>query len=899
MTPHPVAPAQANVTPTGFLPVSERFAEVVRKHGDRPAIADPPSGRMVTYAELDACANRVAAALLDRGGDRTQVVGILMKNGAEGLGTALGVMRAGRYFVGLSAADQAPRIADLVRAVKAELLITHAPCADLAAHVIDPSRLLHLRDLPAPPPGALPAVGPSPADPCFVVLTSGSTGAPKAVVHAHRNQNCDIEFNRSMFNLGPDDRLTLFGSLAGGASLGMALAALCSGSCLYPFDLKVHHAEELATWLQRERITMLQTTPNAFRLFAQHLPPGMRFPDLRVLRVGGDQLRGADIALYQALFEAHTTFFNTFGITEVGTICYQRVGHEDTVPDWIPAGQPCPGRRLVVEDEEGRRLSPGERGYLVIEGPYISSGYLHQPGLTREKFALDPEQPERNRYFTGDLAHLDEDGCCTLWGRNDAQAKINGETVRPGEIERALLSTPGIRDTAITIQNDLDGAPRVVAYVVRANDAPLDPDAVLTHIAGHLTPSMMPAAFVTLPELPRTTAGKIDRLALPTADFSAWAHRPDRQPTTKVQLALAEVWKKVLRIRQVALDDRFIVLGGQSIVAAELVARLSTHLGVNLPLTMLYDAPSLEAQAAYLQGRYDHAVRHWLGEDACALAPPTETPISPLLAPLREGGARTPFFCVAGAGSDPTALAELATCMARQQPFYSFHPDWVNGQLATPQSLEEMASHYVAALRTRQQHGPYLLGGSSFGGLVAWEMARQLEAAGERVALVALLDTRPIGYPPRRPLVTWRRIRWRIARWMLPIGEDRVINRHTLRAGLMQRGWRLRARLTLTFGVSPERLNPLLRYAQLIESHFRAGARYQLKPARFPVVLGRCTVQPPDEFYVNSPTMGWEVYAKGAFAVIPLAGRHGQHIRFPQAEETGRLLQAALDQAIL
>ena len=876
-----------------FRPVGARIAQAVRQHAGRPAIVDPLSGRAVSYAELEVRAHRVAATLLERGGDRTQVVAILMKNGADALGTALGVIMAGRYFVGLSMADEPQRNADLLRAVKAECLITHAPGAAMARLMIDPQQLIHLDDLPEATVRPLAAEAVAPADPCFVVLTSGSTGAPKAVVHTHRNQNCDIDFNRHIFELGPEDRLTLFGSLAGGASLSMALAALCSGACLHPFDLKVNDVGTLARWLCRERITMLQTTPNAFRQFVHHLPPGLRFPDLRVLRVGGDQLRGSDLALYRKHFEPHTTFFNTFGITEVGTLCYQRIGHGEAVPDWIPAGQPCPGRRLVVEDEDGRRLSPGERGYLVIEGPFISSGYLHQPELTREKFILDPEHPERNRYFTGDLAHLDASGCCTLWGRNDAQAKINGETVRPGEIERALLAAPGIRDTAITIQNDLDDQPRVVAYVVRVDESPLDPETVRIHIAGHLTPSMMPAAFVTLAQLPRTSGGKVDLAALPPIDFSAWATRPDRQPATPVQLALAKVWKEILHLRHVSLDDRFTVLGGQSLVAAELITRLSRLLGENVLLTMLHDAPSLEAQAAYLQRQHGPGIRRWLGVDAGSDGSPPPSRLSPLLAPLRERGDGMPFFCVAGAGSDPSALAELAQCMANGTSLYSFHPAWVDGALAAPQTMEELAAHYVAALRTRQPKGPYALGGSSFGGLVAWEMAQQLESAGERVALVALLDTRPMGYPPRHPLDTWRRIRWRMARWILPIGEEQM-NRAALKAGLQQRARRLQVRVARRLGYPPERLAPVLRYAHLIESHFRAGRGYQLKPATFPVVLYRCAVQPPDEFVINSPTMGWENYARGPFEVVAIPGRHGQHIRFPLVEETGRLLQEAI-----
>ncbi len=896
-----VAPPPAPLTPVPpWTSYRQHWLSAATIHAARVATHDATGA--VTYAELHARADRIAARLLDTDATSRGPIPILMERGADPLAAMLGVLGAGACFAGLSPTDPPARLRRMLQGIGARILLTHGPCLPLAntlAH--DGIATLDIATLP-PADGAIAAATraapiDSPDAPSYIVFTSGSTGQPKAVLHRQANTLHESAFVAQAFALHPDDRVSLFATVAGAASVSAALATLLEGACLFPLDLKNHGVTDLAAWLARERISLFQTAPHAFRHFTRLLDHPLDLPHLRAVRIGGDQLRADDAHLFRARFPHHAILYTTFGITEVGTIAAMRYQHDDPVPDRIPAGYGHPGRALLVLDEQRRPLPPGSLGELAIVGRYLSSGYVNQEELTHTRFAFDPLDPDQSRYFTGDLATLADDGCCTLWGRRDFQAKINASTVRPGEVEDALLTHPAVREAVALVQPDPQGISRLRAFVSLAQPGAIDVTRLRQHVASRVMVSLVPSNIRVLDAIPRNEGGKPDYVALQALPTVADAAR---RPTTPLTLALADLWRQVLRIQDPTLDDHFTALGGESLVVADFTAALERALGVPIPLLMVHQAPTLEQQARYLEQHHPARVAAWLQQSAPVRPEPATTTRHPeaILARIHEGLAHyPPFFCVAGAGADPAALIDLGAHLAPHQPLFSFHPRGVDGRTLPASSVHAMATEYIAALRTIQPLGPYHLGGTSFGGLVALEMARSLRAAGETIANLILFDTRPPGYPPYRPTANPRLLALRFARRWLPIGLKETWTLANLRIGLWQRAERWRARLLLALGVPPRALSPMARFATAIEGHTRAARHYRIQPYDGDLVLFRCEQQPSDALFLNAPDMSWGPHVRGRLDVRPTPGRHGIHLRMPHAAILGPRVQALLDQA--
>ncbi len=682
----------------------------------------------LTFGDLGRQSASLARRLREHGVGPEVPVVLFLDRSVEAIVGFAGILAAGGVYVPVDPAYPAERIAWILDDCKAPVVVT---TSELAGRLPNGTPVVLLDELGggAPLPEAGGAMGEGSgarllADhPAYVIYTSGSTGRPKGVVVRHgavvnlaRALRETVYREKAREEAGPL-RVGVNASFSFDGSIKQ-LVQLAWGHSLHilPQEVRLDPAA-LVNTVRRQRIDVLDCTPSQLRpLLAAGLGEGDAAPAL--VLVGGEAVDAdlRDAALSRS-HRGRTRFWNVYGPTECTVDTTATPFTVGTPPTRI--GRPLPNVRVNVVTASGNLAALGVPGELRIGGAGLARGYLGRPDLTAERFVPDPfsGDPGSRLYRTGDLVRQLPDGSLDFLGRLDDQVKVRGYRIELGEIEAALSALPGVREAVVVTKSD-----RLVAYVI-GEVGEADTAALRQALRDKLPEFMLPSAIVALPALPLTPSGKVDRKALPEPDsgpapgFVA--------PRTAVEEALAEIWAELLGVGHIGVHDNFFERGGHSLLAVLLMARIEKRLGATLPLAALFSAPTLEALAALAETSGGHqAGRKGRG---------------PLVAIQPEGN-QIPFFCVHPIGGNVLCYLDLARHLAPDQPFYALQtPD----DRPPAKSIEEMAARYLAEVRRVQPQGPYRLGGWSMGGLVAFEMARQLAAEGQAPELLALIDTLP------------------------------------------------------------------------------------------------------------------------------------------------------------
>ncbi|GAB7045589.1 non-ribosomal peptide synthetase [Catenuloplanes indicus] len=592
---------------------------------DALAVLEP--GRApLTYGALDRRSAALAGRLRALGVRRDTPVGLLLPSGADAIVAVLAILRAGAGYLPLDPAAPPARSAALLSAAGAAVTIASGSVPGFHGTVVRP-------DDPATEGNEVPAgVGDHPDQLAYVVYTSGSTGAPKGVMVAHRTAVTFARGFAGLHGLTADDRLLMIPPLSFDASVGDLFPALITGAALvvHP-DPATINGPELLRLCREYGITVVDTAAPLWSSWTSDLQaPGHPLPGpaggaagvaagpLRAVLVGGEPVPVAQVRRWAALTRGRVPLYNHYGPTEA-TVCattYTTVdAHELPGLTHLPIGRPVPNVRVHLLDDAMRPVPVGRPGEVYIGGMAPTRGYLGAPGATAVRFVPDPfgGEPGARLYRTGDLARHRSDGTLQFLGRTDRQIKIRGYRIEPGEIEAACASLPGIRQAAVVAADHPTGR-RLIAYLVPvpaggapdpaggtpdpAGGAP-DPVAVRARLREMLPDHLVPTAVVVVPELPTTRHGKLDTAALPTpADAPARpAHVPPRTPVERV---LADVWADLLDIGPVGRHDNFFDLGGHSLLAARFTARAEAVLGRPVPLPLVFGTADLAALAAAL-----------------------------------------------------------------------------------------------------------------------------------------------------------------------------------------------------------------------------------------------------------------------------------------------------------
>jgi amino acid adenylation domain-containing protein len=702
----------------------EMFEEHVRLRPD--AVAIKAQGSQITYDELNRAANRIGRAVIEQVGSDQVPVAVALGNDIPHMTVMLGVMKSNNIFLALNPDDPPERAAQIMDIAGAKLFIAkEAWLAEAGDFNPDGVEIIPFERLGHGLPDTNLDVDIDPESYARLIFTSGSTGAPKGVPKEHWKGGFDTLHPYS--NLGPDDKVAQLAPPSFAAAPAYIDYALLGGGTLCLYDVRKEGLHRLAEWIDENEITFLGMVPSLFRRFLEMVPEGATFPTVRFVTAGGEALLKGDVDLYKRHFTKESVFHNLLASTEADIVTRFHIDHDTVVEDsYVPVGYPDADVDLILLDDDGQQVGYDEPGMLYVRSPRLAHQYWNNPEQTAKSFVPDPSGGPGVVYRTGDMAIMRPDGCLHYLGRKDFRVKVRGYGVDLTEIERALLGLPGVREAAVIAKQTGDEARLVAYFSQNDSNGTLGKNAVRAALLKKLPDYAVPSIYVVLDSLPLTDRGKVDRRALPDVDeVGPSRHKEPVPPRDDTERALVEIWEHVLGIKDVGIEDHFFdELGGTSIQGLQTFAELATRMDLDLSPTLLLEAPTIARLGEVIKSGAGHS---------------TYTS----LVPVRATGDKTPFFCVHGGGGGVFFVRDIANHVPEDRPVYGLQAaGFSTGTPGVYRPVEEIAARYLAEIRDVQPNGPYLFGGLSFGGIVAYEMAQQLRARGEETALLALLDTK-------------------------------------------------------------------------------------------------------------------------------------------------------------
>lgn len=584
--------------------ISECFEEQVRRSPAHVAIE--ARSRTLTYAELNAEANRIGHVLLDQfgldhGGPERDaqtdgVVALLFANGPAFVAASLGVLKAGRIQMVLDPGLPRARLDAMLEQSGCQMIITDS--ANLAlARTLTPVPVLNVDEIDRGRPSANPGLRVAPAAAVAVAYTSGSTGSPKGMVWSHQGVLHAVMRHTNASGMCRDDRLLMFRPAMRGY-----LYALLNGTTFCPYDLRGEGVTGVADWMVRAGVTVYRSPVSTFRAVAGALAGVEEFPHLRLIILLGEPVYRSDVELYRRHFRGGAALASSLGCSEFDDYAYFFLDRDSAsgIGD-VPGGYASRDADIVLLGADGQPVDGDGVGEIVIRSPYNIVGYWHRPDLTRAAFVRDPAGGDAPVYRTGDLGRRGPDGCIFHLGRTDFQVKIRGHRVEVVEVEAALRALAHVQEAVVVGRDVTPGDKRLVAYVTAAVGRRPSADELRRGLVETLPDYMVPSRYVVLDAFPRTPTGKVDRRALPAPD----AMRPAIgtrfvAPRTPVEQRLAAIWADVLGLDQVGVHDDFVELGGDSLQATRVLSQAVADLQVAVSAQALLAAATVAEMAAVI-----------------------------------------------------------------------------------------------------------------------------------------------------------------------------------------------------------------------------------------------------------------------------------------------------------
>jgi amino acid adenylation domain-containing protein len=840
------------------------------------------AGETLSYAELNARANQLAHALRAQGVGSEGRVAICVERGLEMIVGILGILKAGGGYVPLDPVYPQERLAYMLADARPKAVLTQAglqailPALDVPVILLDAHESeIAQQSTDNPDPKAW---GLTSQNLAYVIYTSGSTGQPKGVMVEHQEVCNFVTTLAGMLGLQPEERVLQFASVNFDVSVEEIFSALLSGAGLVIRTDEWLSSEEF--WHRCEvygiSFTHLPTS------FWQQLIHDSETPiptSLRQVMIGGEAVSERALERWFARAGYRPVLYNSYGPTEA-TVSATALKLDDA-RNWRAIGRPLANARAYILDANLQPVPIDVAGELFIGGAGVARGYLDRPGLTAERFIADPFSGDSGArlYKTGDLARFLPDGKIEYLGRNDFQVKIRGFRIELGEIEAALTEQPDVREAVVLAREDIPGNKRLVAYLVPSAPEQTPEAATLrAALQGRLPEYMVPSAYVVLDVFPLTPNGKLDRKALPAPDHSALVSAAFEAPQGEIEEALAQIWRDVLGGERISRHDNFFDLGGHSLLTVQLVGRIFSVFGVQIPIMSLFNEPTLQRLAEVVS-------------QAQIQAPPQTWNA---VVPIKPTGSRPPLFLIhpAGAGS-VLCYAELASQFPPDQPLYGIQAAGMFGEEEVAVNLEVMAAKYVHAIRSVQERGPYLLGGWSAGGNIAYEMARQLTQSGETVAFLGLIDASgtQFGRPPSE-----------LALLLLAFAEQEgvVLNEEHLRSlsDDDQLQYLIDAVKTqgVKLGLGDFDFSKAVRVRDVFRGIEQALSTYVPQRYTGSADLFACTNAPGRESL--DPRGGWQELVEGELRVHAVPGDHQSVVKAPDVNVLAEEILGAIDAAL-
>jgi amino acid adenylation domain-containing protein len=706
---------------------------------DSQAIAVKDAVAELTYQQLNHKISQLANYLCKQGITADCLVGIYAERSIDLVIAILAVLQAGGAYVPLDPTYPQSRLTSILAEAKLSLILTQAHLApDLQTTGID---LLLLDTQSAEIASTSVDLDPAPTTPdnlAYIMYTSGSTGKPQGVQITIAQVELYIQAVSEIVKIRPDDVYLHSASFSFSSSIRQLLLPLAQGAkVVITSNQDNQNLSNLLQLIKTESITVFDTVGSVWNYLLINLSEIDRAEQiqlidsqLRLLIFSGGLLTAQLLDRVRQRFPQPPEIINIYGQTEtIGVCAYPVPSDFHASTGYIPVGSAYRHHQLYLLDDRLQPVATGATGELHVAGLSLSRGYLNHPQLTDRKFITNPFSTDHHQllYKTGDLGRYLPDGNLEIVGRQDFQVKIRGMRVEIEEIETVLMEHPEIRQAAVIGKKDRAGEQIIVAYIVANHWKTLSPkqlqlkiDDVRSFLKTKLTDYMMPSAIEVLEALPLTPNNKIDRRSLPEPSRQ---NLPVTAPHDALELQLIKIWEQILDVQQIGIDDDFFDLGGHSLIALHLFAEIERIWKKRLLLSVLFESPTI-AKLADIIRHNEH-----------------ENDLSPLII-LKASGDKLPLFCIHPLGSNVFNYDDLSQKLQIDRPIYGLKASGIDGRQTFFERIEDMASYFIQSIQTIQPHGPYFLLGYSCGGIVAFDIARQLTELGEQVDFLGLLDIR-------------------------------------------------------------------------------------------------------------------------------------------------------------
>lgn len=692
----------------------------------------------MTYKELKEKSDYLAHYIKSTN-DQSELIGVSLNRSSNMLIAVIGILKANKGYVPLDPNFPSDRI---------EYMLSHSAINTIITENALESRFQNIKNIINVNKINFQSDSQfkyevSPHQTAYVIYTSGSTGLPKGVELPHLAVS-NFLHGMNQFNIcSKEDRLLAVTTLSFDiAVLELYLPLVNGGTVVIANSKDVIDGAKLKDLIFKNNITTMQATPTTWRLLLQS---GFKGKDDLTILCGGESFP-QDLA--HKLIPIVKRVLNMYGPTE--TTVWSSVKELKLSDPFISIGRPISNTTFYLFDEHMRLVPPGAIGQLFIGGKGLAKGYLNRPDLTRERFIPNPLVAGELIYATGDLARYTSNMDLICLGRNDGQVKVRGFRIELGEIESALQKFKGILESAAIVHDFGNGDKRIVAYYSKEENCDFRDSELKTHLSKHLPSYMLPSIIIALNNIPKTPNGKIDKKALPKDKFVKEIKTVDKSDVKVVQKndlntatnndvePLLKICRDLFHKKDVTLDDNFFDLGGNSLLAVELMARLAELFDKEIQLSVLLESKNLKEFNEKISGKNNQLIE--TRNDRTLLVPQIEQVFKSLVT-IKNSGHKNPMFCFHGVGGNVLNYISLLPALNQERPLYAFQSIGLDGETEPLLSIEEMALHYYRELKILKAEGPYILAGGSMGGLIALEVARRLKAAGDEIEMLIMFDT--------------------------------------------------------------------------------------------------------------------------------------------------------------
>ncbi|RCJ27418.1 non-ribosomal peptide synthetase [Nostoc sp. ATCC 43529] len=888
----PLAPAEQEQLLFNFNQTSAEYKDVcLHELFEQQVEVSPNSIALIhqsdklTYRQLNYQVNQVANYLQKQGVTKETLVAICLERSIDIVVGILAILKAGGVYIPLDPSYPVERLNFMLSDSQASILISHKQILEklsLSSHKIV-CLDIHKDEISQQSPEN-PINISKPEHLAYIIYTSGSTGTPKGVLGTHRGTVNGLHWLWKTYPSTPQEVYCQKTAISFVDSVWEIFAPLLQGiPTVIINNATLLDPQLFIEALAHHKVTRIILVPSLLRLLLDnyhHLTK--KLSQLKLWITSGEALSINLAKTFQELMP-FAKLINLYGSSEVSAnATYYDTSLLQDQANTVPIGRPINNTQAYVLNPNLQPTPLGVVGELYIGGDGLARGYLHRPELTQERFIDNPFIPGTKLYKTGDLVRYLSDGNLEYLGRDDEQIKIRGFRVELGEIATIIIQHPDVRDAVVIAVNDTEENQTLIAYIVTdKQDIAVQ---LLPYLQQKLPNYMLPSAFVVLDALPLTPNGKVDKRSLPTNEFI----RPNTNktliaPRNFTELSLVKLWENLLNTTPIGVTDNFFNLGGHSFLAVRLMAQIQDRFGHNLSLSTLFENPTIEKLAAIVS------------------QPFRKSSNSPVVA-INSSDSKIPFFCIHGAGGGINHYINLSRRLGEDYPFYALehNPDAEEPEII---SVEETASYYLQEIRKIQPNGPYLLGGHCYGGVLAFEMAQQLQKQGERVDLLVVIDA----------ILSETRIESTKdddAKFLLRMAEsiktdsniDFSVSFEELRDLSLNKQLDL-INQKANFIFTDTEIKDFIRYYKLFKAHVQAMRDYV--PVIYPhsMTLFRAKEEiihdfESPEFHTNDPLLGWSKFSSQPIKLIEVPGDHFSIFVEPHIQELAKTLRVCIDNAV-